>query len=343
MVDARRQEARVGGAAIALCAAAVALSFVFGDSKEPDPLRFQVDFPAASGLKVGSKVSIAGVPAGEVSAMTAHDGAYDTNLGRRVYVRVDLEIEDAMARLIRQDATFVITTEGMLGERYVEVTPGKHDAPLLANGLILKGSRSFQQKELSENASTLSESVGRLARAHGQELAMLGQQVDDMLASASSGMERAEGVVEGSRERWEAFELRSEETFERGKQLLKQAHGSVLRQRSGVLAQDIELTRRLFAKKGPALSRAADETFERVVILKDAGDALAVTLSEGGAALKRSGLSLPRDVRAIRALVSSAETSLGALLSDREFLDDVLGLTKDVKRHPWKMLMRWEH
>ena len=86
--------------------------------------------------------------------------------------------------------------------------------------------------------------------------------------------------------------------------------------------------------------KATVESFQQV---KDRGGALADRVGEGYQTFERASRSIPRDVKAIRGLIASAETSLGALMSDREFLDDVLGLTKDIKRHPWKLLMRWEH
>ena len=333
----------MGAAALSICTLVLIASLFLGRGDEAPPTGIYVDFPAAAGLKVGSKVNVAGVPVGEVSDLSAHDGAFDKALGRRVYVRAHLEIAAEMAPRIRQDAVFTITTEGVLGERYVEITPGGHDAPPLASGVVLPGARSFQQKELGENASEISRVVGRLVRRHSGPLQGLGGEVGAMLEQGGSALERSERLVSRERPKVERLKERLEAgeagASGLGEALERVADGPGLK----AAQEDLSSAAATLEKGGSALDADVQTLLGRFAEVQEGGEAMAQRVSAGLERARVASRKLPRDLRAIRALINSAETSLGALLSDREFLDDVLGLTKDVKRHPWKLLMRWEH
>ena len=90
------------------------------------------------------------------------------------------------------------------------------------------------------------------------------------------------------------------------------------------------------------MDKDAADTLATFEGLRASGVAFAEVVDTGTSAVSKASAPISGDIRALRRLINSIETSLGALMRDREFLDDVLGMTKDVKRHPWKMLMRWE-
>ncbi|MGB0589565.1 MAG: MlaD family protein [Myxococcota bacterium] len=341
-MNARQLEIRVGVGACGVVALFFVLSAVFGATEAPPPIAIQVDFPSASGLKVGSKVCVAGVPAGEVTGMSAHDGAYDEAVNRRVFVRADLAIDPEQAARIGQDGVFTVTTEGVLGERYVEITPGAIDAPRLRGGLILPGVRSFRQKELSENAGTVGRIVGQLARKHAAPLATVGADVRTVMSRSSSAMDRAALLAEVQTPKAVTLRERGGETEIAARALAD----DVLRTMAAVEAANpvVDLRRASTALKrgGAAVDKDAAATLATFEGLRASGVAFAEVVDAGTSAVSKASAPIAGDIRALRRLIHSIETSLGALMRDREFLDDVLGMTKDVKRHPWKMLMRWE-
>jgi phospholipid/cholesterol/gamma-HCH transport system substrate-binding protein len=341
-LNGRQLEIRVGGVACGLVALFAIGVVVFGTPEGLPPVGLQVDFPSAAGLKVGSKVCIAGVPVGEVTRLSAHDGAYEQDVDRRVYVRADVSIAAQQAARIGQDAVFTVTTEGVLGERYVEITPGELGAARLTGGLILPGVRSFQQKELAENAGTVGRIVGRLARKHSEPLSGFGADVQAIVRRSSEALDRTDAVMEvqapkatllGERGRvTQAAMSEFGDTFVVTMEGVNKAQPvEDLRQASGALARG-----------GAVVEQDADQVIARLEGLRVAGSDLGDVVVAGSSAWMKAGASIPPDIRALRRLINSIETSLGALMRDREFLDDVLGMTKDVKRHPWKLLMRWE-
>jgi phospholipid/cholesterol/gamma-HCH transport system substrate-binding protein len=80
-----------------------------------------VDFPATGGLKTGSAVEIAGVEIGQVDSISLVD--YQARVALRINGGVQLQ-DDAIAS---------IKTKGLIGEKFVRISPGGSDK-LIANG-----------------------------------------------------------------------------------------------------------------------------------------------------------------------------------------------------------------
>lgn len=83
-----------------------------------------VDFPSVGGLKEGSTVEIAGVEIGRVESIGLAD--YQARVHLRVQTGVDLQ-EDSIAS---------IKTKGLIGEKYVRISPGGSEKKIGPNGKI---------------------------------------------------------------------------------------------------------------------------------------------------------------------------------------------------------------
>jgi phospholipid/cholesterol/gamma-HCH transport system substrate-binding protein len=83
-----------------------------------------VDFPSVGGLKAGSAVEIAGVQIGRVESIGLAD--YQA----RVILRVDRNVK------LQEDSIASIKTKGLIGEKYVRISPGGSDKIIPPNGRI---------------------------------------------------------------------------------------------------------------------------------------------------------------------------------------------------------------
>jgi len=88
------------------------------------------DFAKAGGIKPGSSVEIAGVEVGKVKSIRL-DKDYEALVGLQINTKVKIQ-EDAIAS---------IKTKGLIGERYVEITPGGSDK-ILGNGGKIRDTES---------------------------------------------------------------------------------------------------------------------------------------------------------------------------------------------------------
>lgn len=81
-------------------------------------------FSNSGGLKKGSGVSIAGVEVGRIKSITLND--YQAEVVMNVRNEVKLQ-EDSIA---------AIKTKGLIGEKYIEITPGGSEKIIPAGGRI---------------------------------------------------------------------------------------------------------------------------------------------------------------------------------------------------------------
>ena len=82
------------------------------------------DFPSVGGLKAGSTVEIAGVEIGRVEAIGLAD--YQARVTLRIRAGVKLQ-EDSIAS---------IKTKGLIGEKYLRISPGGSDRIIPPDGKI---------------------------------------------------------------------------------------------------------------------------------------------------------------------------------------------------------------
>lgn len=109
------------------------------------------------GLRVGSPVWIAGIEIGAVRKMTLHP-----NYGTLVTMAVR---EDTLP-YIRKDAKATVQTMGLLGDKYIEITQGTKEMPMVKSGEMLEGMVQLEMKDLVREGSAsmekISEFLGKL-------------------------------------------------------------------------------------------------------------------------------------------------------------------------------------
>ena len=83
-----------------------------------------VDFPSVGGLKTGSTVEIAGVEIGRVESIRLAD----------YQARVTLRLQQTIK--LQEDSIASIKTKGLIGEKYIRISPGGSDKIIGPNGKI---------------------------------------------------------------------------------------------------------------------------------------------------------------------------------------------------------------
>ena len=83
-----------------------------------------VDFPSVGGLKAGSTVEIAGVEIGRVDSIGLDN----------YQARVKLRVQEGVK--LQEDSIASIKTKGLIGEKYVRISPGGSDKIIQPGGKI---------------------------------------------------------------------------------------------------------------------------------------------------------------------------------------------------------------
>jgi phospholipid/cholesterol/gamma-HCH transport system substrate-binding protein len=96
--------------------------------------RLKIRLPQATGLGVGSVVSLSGVPVGNVQGIDFVEKSSD--------VEVTISLEQAVQNRVTEGSKASIKTQGALGDKYIFIQPGPIDAQPLRDGAILDTDRS---------------------------------------------------------------------------------------------------------------------------------------------------------------------------------------------------------
>lgn len=124
---------------------------------------------SVAGLKQGADVFLSGVRIGNVTRIRLDH----KNKG----VLVQLTILEEFP--LRNDSRFVIDQQGVLGDQFVNVTPGSFEAPLLKDGDKVEGSEPFNLQEVAQSANGLIKRFEQLGATVGEAISRLNNQVLD--------------------------------------------------------------------------------------------------------------------------------------------------------------------
>jgi len=123
---ARTTEVLVGAAALILGAVFLVWAFTGGGMFAREGYPVSARFSQVDGLAVGSEVRLAGIAVGEVRHL-----AYDPDARQAV---VTMSIRDGVS--IPQDTSASVVQIGVLGEKFVQLSPGGVPEPIPSGGEI---------------------------------------------------------------------------------------------------------------------------------------------------------------------------------------------------------------
>jgi phospholipid/cholesterol/gamma-HCH transport system substrate-binding protein len=130
---------------------------------KPQGYRFQASFTNAQELATQADVRIAGVSVGKVVSKSLDPQ------GNRTIATIELDKQYAP---IHRDARAILREKTILGETYVELTPGSPSAPALPDGGLLARTRVQSAVQLDEIFNALDPATRRAFQVWQQQLAI---------------------------------------------------------------------------------------------------------------------------------------------------------------------------
>jgi phospholipid/cholesterol/gamma-HCH transport system substrate-binding protein len=153
------------------------------------PTRVTVQFKDVAGLDEKTAVRVAGVRVGKVSKIRLVDGK----------ALVDIELDRDVA--LRQGASASIESQGLLGEKYVELVPGPFGAPPLPDESVLVGGVPVTFDEITKLARDIEVDIKEITRSLKESIG--GEEGEERLANIVENMrlisEQVRIMVESNR------------------------------------------------------------------------------------------------------------------------------------------------
>ena len=163
-----RSEVKSGVLVVVCFALLVILTFKVSDFRALAKTKdFKIHFDFISGLEKNAPVHFAGHSVGTVKSIEIHDG----NPVVEVTISVDKKTP------LRADSQAFVDTLGLLGEKFISLTPGSVSSPQLEAGGVLEGNEPMpihqlitQMNVLTGNLIPLTEKTNRLLEGHEKDL-----------------------------------------------------------------------------------------------------------------------------------------------------------------------------
>ena len=100
-------------------------------------VKFFVEYAFAGGIEIGSPVRVSGIKVGKVENIDFLSVLPDTE--NHPTLRVTISVNKRSAALIRQDSKFYVNMAGIIGERYLEISPGGAKSAALPPASTVRG------------------------------------------------------------------------------------------------------------------------------------------------------------------------------------------------------------
>lgn len=302
-----RADVRVGALIFVSLVLLLVAAFVVGGVGEwfATTQEYTVLLPNANLLRRRTKVSYAGSPVGEVTAVSVHTDDTWKRLHPGYPVAATIVLRTPLP--LREDARVELKTDGFIGERYLDITPGQ-GAPLAPGGSI-RGSLGGVEGVLS--------SFGGLGGGFGE----LGESLRTLLSGTS--MEQSLPVTLGSLHR-----------------LLEE-----LRPRLIEVTDTLNGTLRSVQRDVATVSSKASHTLERLdTVVAENGTALKRLMRELHAALddaQKTTAAAQKTLTEAQKTLGVASTFVGATQKDTtKLLTSVQQLSMGLQRNTEETLRR---
>jgi phospholipid/cholesterol/gamma-HCH transport system substrate-binding protein len=293
-----------------------------------------IDYQSSSDLKTGAPVKISGVTLGKVKNVEFFGGKFFKNPGRRVYVRIAIDIDRDQLDCIHRDAKFYISTLGLLGEKYIEIEPGSLESPVVTEGEILEGVEPLRLEIMAMNINQILSSIADFLSKNSEEIAILLKNSNEIVVEAKDLIRENRDMISSLLSN--AY-LISEDLVKTSAAIQKGVgEGTEIRE---ILADTKDLSAAIKNEVIPSL-KYVDGIMNRIDKLSSVFLDIGNEGKEGIKKISSDASSVLGHARTVMEHLKSGKGSVGALIKDREMYDELLEMLKDLKRHPWKFFWK---
>jgi phospholipid/cholesterol/gamma-HCH transport system substrate-binding protein len=135
-----KPQTKVGILFLASIVLMVAFAFVLGSLNVfSNSYDLKVAYNFAGGIEVGSPVRVMGIKVGKVRSIKFEPGFKMPGTGEEVQLVVNVSVSKDAWPTLRSDSHFYINLAGVIGEKFLEISPGSLDHPQLEPGQVMRG------------------------------------------------------------------------------------------------------------------------------------------------------------------------------------------------------------
>ena len=274
---------------------------------------FTVLFENVQGLNMGDEVDMLGKKIGKVS--------HTRIMGQKI--AVELSIDNSFAFSIPIDSKIEVKSEGLIGSKYISITPGFNTKDYILPGETVEGLREFDFSEITPGIVPLTQDLSAFAR---RLKATLGEEEKDKIRLTIRNIESLTAELDTFIYNYR--NIVSDKDKKNFQDFMKNLNGAVKDLKYGVNKEINKI----------------DGMLDELKKVTDKSDELSTTITE----LKKSSESFAKATEKLDNIlgkIDNGEGTMGKLISDttlygnmNNLVNEMRAFVKDVKDNPGKYM-----
>lgn len=181
-----KTESKVGILVVVSIAAIMGFSYFLGVINPfADTEEIYITYNFAGGIEVGSPVRVMGIKAGKVKEIIFEPGM-KSDEGEEVNLKLRIAIDRKAFETVRTDSQFFINLAGVIGEKYLEVSPGSSANPRVSPGGTYRGEDPPRIDQLISQSYSLAGKLIKIVENNEGDFESLINRFNDMVKNLNT-------------------------------------------------------------------------------------------------------------------------------------------------------------
>jgi phospholipid/cholesterol/gamma-HCH transport system substrate-binding protein len=340
MANPKSIEVKVGMLILVAVSILAAFVLIMGGLNFQPTYNVFVDFDNPGGIQTGAPLKIAGVRIGNVSEIQFRGVVINPTTQRRdPLVRLRVSVEKRYREAIRENASFYVTTQGVLGEQFLAVDPGSQDRPALSDGAVVRGLDPPRLDMLLAEGYELLHTTIQAMRENRKDISDAFDGLRDTLKGTGHFFNTNRDRLDRIAANVEKITVDTDELIRAGKSKY------VDNPRIDRIIGNVERTTAVINRDADALLKDTRETMTNVKRLsatlgsEEETKRLKKTLADVSEVAAKAKLATA-DAQSVIAHIKKGDGSVGNLVMSEQLYDDLQELVRDLKHNPWKFFWK---
>lgn len=176
-------ETKVGLLALAATILIITFAYMMGlVSPFSNARDLNIMYNYAGGLEEGSPVRVMGIKVGKVKKIN-FEPSYKSAQGEEVKLRIEISVDKKAWPTIRKDSKFFINLAGVIGEKFLEISPGSTEAAEFADGDYVRGEDPPRIDQLISQSYGLAGKIIELVEKNEGSVSNVISQIDRLMTN----------------------------------------------------------------------------------------------------------------------------------------------------------------
>ena len=340
MANPRSIEVKVGLLILIAFGILTAFIILMGGMSFQPTYKVYVDFDNPGGVQPGAPVRIAGVSVGKIKDIQFRGAAEANPEGKRpALVRLTIALEKRHREAVRENATFYVTSQGVLGEQFLAIEPGSRDRPALEDGAVVRGIDPPRLDLLLAEGYELLHTTITAMRENRAQIEEMFKGLHSTLTGTGEFFDKNKDRLTRIAENVETITIETNNLVRAAR--TRYVDGPQVTR----IVNNIDHASAAIARDSEPLLRDARTTMANVNRLSDTVGSpeeqknIKQTIHDVAEIANRAKLAAA-DAQSIVAHIKKGEGSVGALVMDEQVYDDLQEMVRDLKHNPWKFFWR---